>query len=612
MDSERYGEIVVCQENSNNYVLAMYDVRGKQDYIFRGRKLKEIVGGSLIIRDIFEDELYPAAKIYKYKSELKKSFGDEADWKQEADWQEIDKQLEGKDSVIFSYKKEYPSTAEDSDRYKFSEDSFKKHLDDGYLGEVVYDGGGNFIVLYKDIETYRGINRIFTRRVLEHTYSLTVLCSCIEGVHFNNYTTLFPDDYDDEKRKEELGDREKLYAANRRREARINPQMPAQVLPFTQVDYANSLPLYSYNYSVKSKLSREASWKNQKFEHNHERDLDTDVLDNLVKEKGSDSWIAVIYIDGNNMGAKIQRLFYDEESSGGLQKSKTVSYEEAVKELRKFSDDIQRDYVDDRIKAIDDALNKKDKENVCKRRVVVYAGDEINIIVNAHDAYDAVKAYFAGMPEKESACAGIAIFKSHMPYADAYHIAEQCCENCKQMMKEYNMGEVNLMDFHYCQGIIGADIEIIREREVGDIISKPWFVSCDEDKNNHNCKDNAGDKGKHEDRIRNYQTGTYPVKDIIDTQMVKQMADNLNTCSRTNIKGLLEHARNSEAELFTELTRMQLRRKKGDNLPDIISLKDVEGNDLAHDKLRKLIYDIVSVYDLWFREEEKKNEAISN
>ena len=49
------------------YVLCMYDIRGKQEFIYRSSKLKEIVGASLIIRDLFEDYLYESAKIYRNK-----------------------------------------------------------------------------------------------------------------------------------------------------------------------------------------------------------------------------------------------------------------------------------------------------------------------------------------------------------------------------------------------------------------------------------------------------------------------------------------------------------------------------------------------------------------
>lgn len=548
----------------NQYVLAMYDVRGKQNYIFRGRKLKEIVGGSLVIRDIFKDYLYPAADKYAVKMGNGRT-----------------------DKVIFNYKEESVENG------SFSREGFERHLAEGYLGEVIYDGGGNFFVMYKDITTYREINKIFTKEVMEKTYSLTVLCSCIEGVDFDNYTTLWHGGHVSE----EEGDREKLYRVNREREARINTQIPAQVLPFTQVDYANSLPLYEYNHSIGEKVTRESARKYEKFAENIDgrmmsdffetEKVDMKVLDEIAREKGEDSWIAILYIDGNNMGAKVQDLFRKDRREGENIK---ISYESAVSRLREFSGQIQKDYVDDRIKSIDQALlnkyqNKGKGENY-KRRLVIYAGDEINIILNAHDALDAVKAYFDGMKNDESACAGIAIFKSHAPYADAYHIAEQCCENAKQLMKKHKMKEACLVDFHYCQGAIGTDIDSIREWENEGIISKPWFVKYD--------LQSIGDMDK---------------KDVITLQMVEELVGNLNTCSRTNIKGLLECAKNSEARLLAELNRMQVRRKNAEKLREIADVRDCDGKTRISERvLRNMIYDIVSVYDLWFgKEGESKN-----
>ncbi len=94
--------------NEKKYVLAMYDVRGKQEFIFRTNKLQEIVGGSWIIRDIFKDYLFDAAKV-------------------------------GGGKGIFNYK------TCPGDEADFSVDGFRKHINDGYIGEVVYEGGGNFL-----------------------------------------------------------------------------------------------------------------------------------------------------------------------------------------------------------------------------------------------------------------------------------------------------------------------------------------------------------------------------------------------------------------------------------------------------------------------------------
>ena len=50
----------------NQYVLAMYDIRGKQDYIYKSNKMKEIIGASYIIRECFDAYLYPAAEKCEY------------------------------------------------------------------------------------------------------------------------------------------------------------------------------------------------------------------------------------------------------------------------------------------------------------------------------------------------------------------------------------------------------------------------------------------------------------------------------------------------------------------------------------------------------------------
>ena len=61
-----------------------------------------------------------------------------------------------------------------------------------------------------------------------------------------------------------------------------------------------------------------------------------------MKKKGEDSLLAVIYIDGNNMGAQVQACCKDKSS-----------YEDCVAALRKFSQDVQKNYIDDRKEDID-------------------------------------------------------------------------------------------------------------------------------------------------------------------------------------------------------------------------------------------------------------------
>ena len=238
----------------NKKVLAMYDIRGKQAFIFRTNKLKEIVGGSWIIRDLFNDYLYEVAKDDGSKG-------------------------------IFNYNNHNVPKEEK----KFTEDNFKNHLQQGYIGEVVYDGGGNFLLLFKDIETFKDVTYRFTKKVYEEVGTLQVLAACTEI-----------DDFSDFER-----DRKELYMKHRELESSESVIEPWACLPIVQVDRATSQPIEHYDKDINKKYSKESWAKIKKYNENikvvHKKieteekdtieveDLFVDninILDELVHEKG--------------------------------------------------------------------------------------------------------------------------------------------------------------------------------------------------------------------------------------------------------------------------------------------------------------------------------------
>ena len=501
-------------------VLAMYDVRGKQEYIYRSKKIREIVGASCIIRDVFSDYLYPAAREVRNRM----------------------KDL-GEQEAIYLYDKE--------ETEKFSVEAFEQRMTEGgYIGEVVYDGGGNFLILYRDKETCVQVNRLFTRKLMEHTYTLKVLCTILEDPDFGQYRK----------------DNQRLYEQHQKNERTESVIYPVNSLPVVQVDPLTSKPL-SVRRTVPGeregmKMSLEQAAKNDKYREEAKRQGDMvgeKILDRIVTQKGEESLLAVIYIDGNNMGAKVGACLEGKES-----------YEECVTELRRFSGEIQKNYVDDRIDAINAMLDDKYKDHSCKkRRTIVAAGDEMTIICNARDALDVVKAYFTGFPEECSSCVGIAVFHSHAPYADAYRLAEECCESGKIRMKEKGLRHACLLDFHYCQGGIGISLERIRKEEMqGEECSRPWIILS-------HSKDR--EEGFH-----------------YSLELAEEMAALLRKLGRSNVKSLLEVALNSPAGLEVELGRINAHRTE----PEDFTL----GGKLNEEQKRKLIYDIVLAYDLWFQE----------
>ena len=554
-DSFKNKKISMGENMSNTeqskYALAMYDVRGKQEFIFRTNKLQVIVGGSWIIRDIFKDYLFDSAK-------------------------EVVQNSKG----IFNYKDDSISSEK-----KFTENNFKKHIEEGYIGEVVYEGGGNFLVLFKDMTSFRDVTYKFTKQILEKVGTLKVLATAIEIDSFENYKE----------------DQKKLRKEHTKNEAQESNISPWSCLPIVQVDRKTTQALVEYDYSseqlkyagkiknkgVRGKLSKESIAKLVKYYSEMDRINNKDeekltelervfyknnekILDNLVDEKGVNSQLAVIYIDGNSMGAKSQEATYGKKN-----------YEESIEALRKFSEETQTMYVDEGTKhALKDVSNEENSF-----RIVVSAGDEINFIVKAKDAFSCAENYLNYLKEEDgnnSACAGIAVFHSHSPYSDAYRIAEEACESGKQKMKKANLETAAFIDFHICQGATGTSLDTIREEENGTIISRPWMMWC---------------KEKTSAPLTHYKE----VKDLIDY---------LNNFSRTNIKGLANAAKESKAALQMELDRMFGHSTKKSDVKIKEDYKTIRKklNDEKDDLVRSIIYDISISYDLWFTA-KKENEG---
>ena len=555
----------------------MYDVRGKQEYIFKTNKLKEIVGGSCIIRDCFKEYLFPSAEEYMRRKAKKEGMP------------LSDDEVCG----IYNYndqKKEPEYISEINKGKEFSQKAFERMMQDEkcaarYAGEVVYEGGGNFFVLYKDKETCIEINKIFTRKLLKELYTLKVLCTYIE---LENGLVNF------------IEDRKKLYEKHRISEAEESVICPVNTLPFVQVDEVTSLPLTKYNENTRKKVSTEAEAKLAKHLDVYNEKYGEKELDKLVTRKGEESLLAVVYIDGNNMGAKVQNVLGTE-----------TSYDQCVKKLRETSEFIQKNYVEDRIKDIDQMLEEKAKKGKKKagKRLVVFAGDEINLICNARDAYDIAKTYLKGLhqvswkdsTEPCSACAGIAIFHSHAPYAQAYKIAEECCESGKTRMKKLEKArekegkskEVCYIDVHYCQKGIGMSLDDIREKEVGELISKPWLLDMADEKNT-----------------------TSKMPEDITIMEIEKVVEALQMIeSRTNVKDLAVAAKLSEGAFNLEMRRIYAHQSDEDikrRMKEIFVQEDREEFGQKYKKYRKMIYDIVIVYDLWFRKEEGEEKYGNN
>lgn len=376
----------------NSYVLAMYDVRGIQNYIFRTTKLKDAIGASAIVETIIADSLEFAVKKLQIQSY-------NFEWEQ----------------------KKFDNASEDVC--------------------VLYVGGGNAYVLIKGEDLCLSINKLMSRYVLENTYSLQLAAA------FVPVTDNYQNDY------------RELNKTMTKVKADMPESKPVGALPIMDIELATGLPATNDGLCVETVKKNEAEKIAREKIKNYDK-----RFDNYIEEKDIDSTIAVVHIDGNNMGLRIRGLVEN-----------STSYVDAVNLMRKISYSINHAYKD-AFDSLQDEFNKKG--NVILKAIT--AGDDITYICNGKAAIASVEYFVNQVTSKTmtgnpddiekygfSVCAGIAYIRSHFPFAIAYEVAEACCESAKDRAKENaKNGKVgNFFDFQFCKNVQTIDIDNIRKNE---------------------------------------------------------------------------------------------------------------------------------------------------
>lgn len=367
-----------------NSILALYDFASKQEFIYRTSKIKEISGASELLTGIYKKMINMINEGGQYQ-------------------------------IIY-----------DTVDRDFRLDSFHEGTWDG---EVLYDGGGNLMVLYRDHDSYIAVNRLMSVYLLKNAPTLQMIASCVEC----------SDSFEDDVRR--------LYHQNRINKNFSPVSDLTAVTPMTQVDPMTFLPVVHKDKAKQLSLSADRVAKQKAYTASDYRDNNLDELDGMT---------AVVYIDGNSMGQK-------------LKKCSDPDYNEGVRKLRAFSKKTNEDYVDKPLTEIQKYI--ADTKYKGYRRVVG-GGDEITIICDARIALKIVKVYFETLKQSRDnhACAGIAIFHAKAPFTVAYEIAEAACESAKQRAHEV---EGNYLDFYYCHAGITSDFETLRNREQS-ITQRPY------------------------------------------------------------------------------------------------------------------------------------------
>ncbi len=218
-------------------------------------------------------------------------------------------------------------------------------------------------------------------------------------------------------------------------------------------------------------------------------------FEELGGSKGDSNFIAVVHIDGNAMGKRVQNLY---------EKNKHADWETYKKKLQNFSTSIDRDFKDsyrEMTKVVQENLEKgalKELKLEGKHfpvRRIITAGDDICFVSEGRIGIECAVSFIKALNKKKnaedgegySACGGVAIVHQKYPFYKAYELAEMLCSNAKKFgaslskCADQSGKDVSAIDWHIEFGQMKDSLEEIRKdyiTETGERLEmRPYLVA---------------------------------------------------------------------------------------------------------------------------------------
>ncbi len=419
-------------------VLAFYDVMGIQNFIFSTNKLKENIGSSNIVQDILSVHLKDIL------NNVNNNF------------------------IVF----------EDlHDRTNF--------LEDKYDALIVYIAGGNAFIIFNKLETAKRVSYELSKKILIETGGLLNLAVAYKETDFH----AFKEDYHEltlqiDINKFEFIRTQPLLGIGITKQEQSSG-LPTQLLIKTEEDGEETVEFVSYPSYRKRYSADKTHYELEYLGELKNRFRFPRSIDELGQKKG-ENYIAVVHIDGNEIGNTKHELL------NGI----TDSYE-ALAMLYNFSKKLNSIFKNSVNLMIKDLVNSfqdvqfaenfrissnKGKINLPIRPLIM-KGDDITFISNGKIGISLAEIFLKKLEQEKqnfkingklieiSASCGVAITKTKFPFYRAYELSEELCRSAKikgkiieQINNEY-FKKGHWIDFHICQSGISDELKDIRRQK---------------------------------------------------------------------------------------------------------------------------------------------------
>ncbi|MDX2043167.1 MAG: hypothetical protein SF097_18245 [Acidobacteriota bacterium] len=485
-------------------VLTMIDTAGIQRYVFGSNRLRENLGASYLV------ELATKAWVFQALDKLGAH--------------NMTSVPEGSDDLAHLNRKPDPNLK----------------MEDGKLSaELLYAGGGNALVLFASKTAAQRFAQILSQRVLCDAPGLELVIA--HSVPFR-WDAAGNDLRNQEKdlRKERLAQKKHMRQATPTLQLGLGVTVECEATGLVATLRSDRLEPEPRLIGRETKVKLQQSKRSKAAESNAKRrlvdvlkDLDPrfdfpDELDQLGHKGGEESYIAVVHLDGNDMGQVRKGFLADAKDN-----------REYIKRLRKFSagvEEASNAALISTFKQLEPLLHKKTnpnqageevwyiaepKPNFIKRppnaapkesekdhdlepsaapkeiefaqiepdeddegsatntrkaywpfRPIVFGGDDITFVCNGQLGLSLAAAFaqeFAAQTQKELGVTihsggGVCIVKTHYPFRRAYDLSESLTKEAKRELGDQKQ-KASALDWHISSTGLSGSLNVIRQRE---------------------------------------------------------------------------------------------------------------------------------------------------
>ncbi|HEC25223.1 MAG TPA: hypothetical protein ENI54_04355 [bacterium] len=364
-------------------------------------------------------------------------------------------------------------------KYIFASNKLKENIGASYKVKDIFDklrnkfdcsyiGGGNALIYFNSLENAEDAMKDWSRTLLQSAPGI-----------IPNIT--IDDKFDDSNYSES---RAKLIRKAKMQENRSIPQTELSSLGITTDCPRSGLSAEIWGYKPKNEegyissinytkilASEESKAELEKDFSSVINDFEfTDEIDKLGGSVGENNHIAIVHIDGNDLGEK----FKEEADEKGVQAFST-KLKEAVKNA--FGQTLEK------LILLKEEEEISFTEKYLPVRPIVIGGDDVTFVCDARVGMFLTVEFIKAFEEQGickdkniTACAGISIVKTKYPFYRAYKMAEALCGNAKRERKLRKKEDSSFIDFHISFGGLGGSIEEIRDTDYRSADNKILYM----------------------------------------------------------------------------------------------------------------------------------------